>query len=300
MTPARFRWGLLLIQLGIFLILANMDIVDEYFWEDLIVYFPFVLIAVGVEKIFTKSKLQILAYLTSVILFFGGLAIVYQTNYDGISDSFFSESKYSVEFDPNVERFKAVFNLGDTDLKIRDAGKDLFYGRFDKFTKKPKIKLDENDAVTTLELTRSTGSFLGGLIKIDIDEPSEWYVRLTDRVPVDLECFGENSYIHLNLATTYLENLLLDADDAELYVKLGDISPFINVKIYGRDSNLKLRLPQNVGVRITGLDKKNYLLKIGFTETDSGFFINQGYDTLNTKVEIDVDDKINNFVLDFF
>ena len=190
--------------------------------------------------------------------------------------------------------------MGDTDLKIRDVGKDLFYGRFDKFTQKPSIDLYKKDDYREITLDQSSGSFFGGLVRIENDEPSEWYVKLTDRVPVDIECYGEDSYIHLNLATTYLENLHLDADNAELYIKLGDISKQTNVKIIGEDSNLKLRLPENIGVKIEGFDKKSYLIRIGLIETENGYFISSGYDTMDTKIDVDIDDRIDNFVLDFF
>ncbi len=69
MTPARFRWGMLLIQVGILILMQNNDIFDEEATESLLIYFPVVLIAVGVEKIFTKSKMQFISYLTTVALF---------------------------------------------------------------------------------------------------------------------------------------------------------------------------------------------------------------------------------------
>ena len=57
MSPARFRWGAILIQIGILWLLKNFDVITTDFWEDLLLYFPIILIAVGVEKIFTKSRL---------------------------------------------------------------------------------------------------------------------------------------------------------------------------------------------------------------------------------------------------
>ena len=54
MTPARFRWGLILILIGGLIFLENLNYLNHGFWIDLLIYSPFLLIAIGIEKIFTR------------------------------------------------------------------------------------------------------------------------------------------------------------------------------------------------------------------------------------------------------
>lgn len=299
MTPARFRWGIILIQLGILLILRNTGVISDNFWADLLVYAPVLLIAIGVEKIFTKSRLQFIAYLTTVGLFFGGLFIAYYGSYGGEATDFFSESTFLQESDPTVKKTSAVLNLNKTDLTIRDSGDDLVYGHFDRFTRKPRIKHSIEDDEFKIEFTSRYGDFLNGVVKIETGEPQDWYMKFADNVPLDMECYGENSDIHLNLSTTPLEKLKIDADEASIYIKLGDLVPRVYVNIGGDETDLRLRVPGNAGLKIIGDDYRSYLMRLGFRKLDNGF-VNDGYDTLDKKFEIELDENLSSFSVDFF
>lgn len=300
MSPAKFRWGLILIQIGVIILLFNLDVIGNRAIEDLLVLFPVVLIAVGIEKLFTKTKLSFIAYLSSIFLFLGGLAVVLTSQGSSYYDDFFSESTFSLEADPSIERIDATLKLDNANLKIRDAGQDLIYARFDKFTRKPKITHDILDGISNIKFNSRSGSFLGGAVQVTTDEPQDWYIRFSEEIPLELECVGEESYIHLNLSTSLLEKLNIDADKSEIYVKLGDLVPEVNVTIAGNDSDLKLRLPETAGVRISGEDISNYLDALGFVESDDGSYVNEDYDTFETRINVEIKSRINNFIVDMY
>ena len=139
MTPARFRWGMLLVQIGVLLTLQNFSVLDDVLWGELALFFPLVLIAVGIEKIFTKSKVQFISYLTTVALFFGGLAIAFNASSGGHAGSFFSDHTYDLEHDEDVELLHAILRLDGNDLTVRDATDELVHARCAEFTNKPVI-----------------------------------------------------------------------------------------------------------------------------------------------------------------
>ncbi|UCC44998.1 MAG: hypothetical protein JSU65_03485 [Candidatus Zixiibacteriota bacterium] len=301
MSPARFRWGILLIQFGTLILLANLEVLNYNFLLEFVVFAAVVLILVGVEKIFTKTRLQFVSYLTSVAILAVGFAIAFESSLGGSQTSFMSQSVYRKEFSPDIDKLKAVLDFDGIDLTIRDAGTDLLYGRFDKFTRKPRIDYDLDEGVAKLNLSdRSGGLLRGGIVKIDTEKRRDWYLRFSDSVPLDLECYSEDSDIHLNLSTSHLENLTLDADDARIYLMLGDLEPFVKVSIVGDESDLKLRVPESVGLRVFGEDYGSYLVKIGLIEDQSGAFVSEGFDTLQTLIEIDLDQRLNSFSLDYF
>ncbi len=299
MSPARFRWGAILIQIGILWLLKNFDVITTDFWEDLLLYFPIILIAVGVEKIFTKSRLQFISYITTVIIFVAGFVIVFTGNLEQMG-GFFSQWTYKVEADPQVKAIKAEVNCENSDLTVRDSGSDLVYGEFEKYTRKPEISYDIKSDTAQVTVDRRRGSFIGGIVKIESGEPQDWYLRFSDQVPLVLACRGKESDIHLNMSTTRLDQLDVEADQSTIYVKLGTMEPMIRVSIKGVDANLRLRVSEDIGLKVFGEDYRSYLLRIGLIDAGDGTFVSNGYDTLKTKAEVSLDKQLGSVNVDYF
>jgi hypothetical protein len=83
-------------------------------------------------------------------------------------------------------------------------------------------------------------------------------------------------------------------------LKLGDLQPRVNISVRGDDSSLKLRVPENVGLKIFGEDYSSYLTRLGLIDSGGGSFVNEGFDTLATQIEVDLDDRLKSFILDYF
>lgn len=307
MTPARFRWGMMLILFGLLILLNNIGVIDFWFHNELFVVFLAVfLIAVGIEKIFTKSKLQFISYLTTFGIFFCGLAFAFISSGISSDSDFFTKSDYREEMQPEVKRINAVLYLDKSDLEIRDAGDDLVYCAFDKYTRKPKIKsfIDDNETAQ-INMAARDYSYLGGAIKIEPDRHPKWYMEFSKDVPLDLECNGaDNDDIQLNLSTSRLESLKLNTDNANIYLKLGNIEPFTQVTVIGDESKLHLRLPKEIGIKIFGESYRTYLTtyleKFGLLKEDDSGFINEQYKDAEKKIEIKLDDRLSSFSLDYY
>jgi hypothetical protein len=91
----------------------------------------------------------------------------------------------------------------------------------------------------------------------------------------------------------------LGADGTTIYLKLGDLEPFVRVDIVGEDSDLRLRVPQNMGLKVTGEEYHAYLVQIGLLKSNGGF-VNEGFDTLEKKIEVDLEERLASFSIDFF
>jgi hypothetical protein len=301
MSPARFRWGLFLVLIGTLLLLRNNDVLNDNFWADLLIYLPVILIAVGIEKIFAKSRAKVISYLTSAFLFIGALYIAFSGSLGGVENSFFSKTAFEQEYDPSVRTLYAILELDETDLTIRDSGDEMIYARFNRFTRKPKIEYEVTggEAKVTLESRSQPRSFLGGAVRIDTGDPQDWYLRFARNIPLELECLGSGSDLHLNFATTPLRRLKLDADDARIYLKLGDCEPLVKIDIVGEDANLRLRIPQNIGLKVRGEDYRSYLDRVGLIKSNEGF-VTSGFDTVKNKIEVNLDDRLGSFSIDFF
>ncbi len=297
MSPARFRWGLFLILIGVLLLLRNADILHDGFWAELVFYLPVVLIAVGIEKIFTKTRLSFISYLTSVFLFAGA---IYVAAADSQRGSFFSETTYSRSYDPEVKALHATLELDATDVTIRDSGDEMIFGRFDRLTPKPDIRyrVDGQEAKVVFSQNRRS-RFLGGLVEIETDEPQDWHLRFAGNIPLELECQGHESDLNLNLATTPVRRLTLDASDSDVYLRLGDLMPLVAVNVVGEDTKLVLRLPQEVGLKVAGDEYRSLLELTGLRPYD-GSYITAGFDTVKSKVELTLDRRLSSVTIDFF
>lgn len=299
MTPARFRWGMVFILLGLLLLLRNFNILNDDFWGTLLVWSPVALILIGIEKIFTRSKLQFIAYLTSLALFASALLVAVTGGLGNPQSGFFSEVIFRLEAQPGVKLIKSELRLDNTDLTIRDSGRDLVYGKFDKYTHKPEIDYEFNGDVAIVTLVSTEGKYFGGLLQIDLDEPQDWYMRYSEELPLELECYGDQSDMHLNFSTTPLQKLKLIADDTKVYLKLGNLEPIVVVTLGGENSKIRLRIPENSGLRIYGDEYESYLTRIGLTKRD-GYFVNDGFDSLDSKIEITLGDELKSLSIDFF
>ncbi len=298
MTPARFRWGVLLVTIGLLLLFRNMGLFNDDIWIALAVYSPLVLIAIGIEKICTRTRVQVISYLTSGFLLIGGLAIAFYAG-SGQEGGFFTETSHTIRFDPKVRSLSAELNLNETDLTIRDSGDDLVYGEFARFTRKPKISYLTKKGVAEISFDSRRMSYLGGVIKIDTDDDRDWWVQFHENTPLDLSLSGHDNDIHLNMSTTPLRLLKLDTDDAVIYLKIGELEPMVRVIVGGEDSRFKLRVPQSVGLRVHGADYRSYLKRLGLAGDDD-VFETEGYDTNSTRIEVDLDDRLSSFSIDYF
>ena len=299
MTPVRFRWGILLVLIGGLILLRNLDKLDDSFWIDLIIYFPFFLIAVGIEKIFTGSRLQFISYLTTIALVAGAVYVAYSVSGGIGRSSFFTRTTFVEDWDSSVENLRAVLRLGDGSLTIRDSGDDMVYARFREFTHKPYINYSKEGNEAHVSFQDHSRRLFGGTIGIETDEPDDWYMSFSRQVPLFLECFGSNSDIHLNLSTTPLRQLTLEADDADIYLKLGGLLPNVGVSVSGDESKLRLRIPRDAGLRVSGMDHDRLLSRLGLVKND-GYFMNSGYDTLQNKITVDLDDRFRSLSIDFY
>jgi hypothetical protein len=299
MTPARLRWGILLVTVGLLLLLRNMGVFNDDIWIALLVYSPLVLIAIGIEKIFTRTRVQFISYLTSGFLFFGGLAIALMAGRGGYEGSFFNETSHTIPFDSRIQSLSAEVKLDGTDLTIRDSGDDLVFAEFDRFTSKPTIRHETHGRQASVTFDNHQLKFLGGALRIHTDDQLDWRIRFNEDIPLDLTLSGEDTDVHLNLSTTPLKRLSLNTDDATIYLKLGELEPYVRIVVDGKDSRFKLRIPQSVGLRVHGAEYRGYLERLGLIG-DDGTFQTDGYDSMKTQIEIDLDNHLSSLSINFF
>jgi hypothetical protein len=303
MTPSRFRWGLLFILLGTLILLQKADTIGSDVWLDLLYYVPFFFIAIGIEKIFTNSRLEVISYASSVLLVAGAAYVAASSNPNDTETGFFQSEVIEEALDPSITGVDAKLTLTDGGLTIRDATDQLVYAKFQQWTPKPKYTLTRDGGRAVIEFVSRSGQLLWGMVKVgenaDAEGVDDWYLMFSREVPLRLTCDADRSDLHLNLSTTPLEALTLKADDADIYIKLGDLTPAVQVAVKGLDSKLRLRVPRDAGLRVIGVGDDQYLQQVGLSP-DNGGFVSDGYDTLQNKIDVNLDDRFRSLSIDYY
>jgi hypothetical protein len=299
MSPARFRWGLLLIFFGVLFLLINMGTLNHNIWGDLLYFSPFLLIAIGIEKIFTRSRLELISYASSVLLVGGGLFLAFNSGYGGKEADFFSDAQGRIESTGDVQTLNAVVHLDEEDLTVSDYTDDLAEWSVEKFTRKPQVDFNKGDGNATISFDNKKGGMWGRVIHIDPDGDNIWYLAFSREIPLFLDCTGDRSDVHLDFSETPLRRLKVDIADGRIYVVIGKSEPNVELEASGVDTKLRLRVPNDAGLRIRGIDDPDYLRTIGLVES-GGDFVTEGYDTMTNKINVKLDDRFNSLTLEFY
>ena len=71
------------------------------------------------------------------------------------------------------------------------------------------------------------------------------------------------------------------------------------MKIVGEDAGLRLKVPQQCGLRIAGDSYQSYLESMGLT-AGANFYQSDGFDTASVKVILDLDPDLRHLSIDYY
>ncbi len=212
---------------------------------------------------------------------------------------YFSDSIYREKANPDLQSIKARLNLDQNDLTIRDASSDLIFAEFEGIIKKPIIESTVDSDIANIYIEAQANSYFGGAVKIHTGDTQDWNIKFSEDLPLDLNCSGSDNDFHLNFLNSRLQKLTLETENTTIYLKIGSNEPYVQVFVTGEDSKLRLRVPEKTGIKIA-CDDAEYFLRLGFDETDDGEFINENYETAEKKIDLEVDDRLLTFSLDYY
>jgi cell wall-active antibiotic response 4TMS protein YvqF len=288
MTPARFRWGLMLITIGVLLLLNNADQLSWDYWWDLLQWWPVILIAIGLEKIFLHSKLSLISYLAPFLMVGTMVYVAFDTGYEYSRSSFFSSYQWDEEIGDSVTRTVAVLNHDESDLYVKAVNNDEISVRINRFTRKPKIEYSESDGIASLDVAGRIHRRGESLILSRRHYSRNWNVSFVRDIPLDITCRGEDSDITLNLKQIPAENIRIDNDDGDIDIRLGGLSEEIHIEIKGDDARLRLSVPEMCGLKITEADFAGYFQTMGMI-SEGGYYVTDGFDSAGVRVTMDID-----------
>jgi hypothetical protein len=280
------------------LLLNNLGALDWSYWGELLMWWPLILIAIGLEKIFQKSKLSIIAYLSPLILIICMVAIAVETGAEADDRGFFSTYRWEKTTDSTLTLIDATIEHGGADIFMSRAAVDLITARFDRFSRKPEITFNKDNTTARLEIKRRFGR--DGIIVIDGRRYGrDWTLSFPENIPIRMTTQGDNADISLNLQSNLLEYLKIDDDDGEIYLKIGSMKTKVDLEVNGNDSRLNLRIPREAGLTVYGNEYSSYLKAMDMVE-EGDHFRSSGFDSAAVQVNLKLGRNLSHLSIDYY
>ncbi|MFH1700948.1 MAG: DUF5668 domain-containing protein [Candidatus Zixiibacteriota bacterium] len=301
MTPARFRWGILFILAGGLILMQNFGVIDWYAWEDIAALWPLILIAIGVEKIFAKSKAVFISYLAPVL--FAGI-VLWVAIGSSYSDLDFTRRgdtyKYEIEKDTEIAGIEMTVDIKNVDINLKKSATDLFNGRFNRRKYKPDIGYDASGGIAKIDITEEKRLW-GWSDSHYRSSYDQWNIRVADGLPLNMKLYGGRSDMDLDCKLLDLRELYVKSVSGRIDIHIGNIPEYIKVSLDGNGGNYSLHAPEGSGIKVTGYsdDLRRLFERIGFAEVEDTY-INPGFDTLSNKIELELSPEISQFSIDFY
>ncbi|HSH00496.1 MAG TPA: DUF5668 domain-containing protein, partial [candidate division Zixibacteria bacterium] len=226
-SPRSLRWGIIFIAAGILWLLVSNDTISHSVFYYLLALWPVLLIAIGIELIFRRTRLHALAYVSPLIIalaiFFAGREayFVEQGDHDGRGSVFVQEVG-------DVETLQAVIELGDYNLFVRARADNKLRGYMSGQRSRPSIDYRQSNSSGLFEVKDNhrwldwdwdvlPNVHLAGRRWRD----PELRVDLPQDKLVSLQLHGDDSEVDLNLADLSLKELIARVNEVSLSLEIG-------------------------------------------------------------------------------
>lgn len=291
--------GLTMVVVGIILLMNTTGSLPWRVWGAALVYWPVLLIGLGVQVALSKWRIPGISLAIIAILILaamnpyanGGLFPA-EWNFSFLPSmkQWTGEKDWSVTLEPAVARLDlgleapamdvtiaGLPDLNDTDPPGALEG-DL---RWDKY---------EPDATEM-----SSGDTLKAVLKSSVPintsqaGQQEWVLSVNSSLATTLNLTGGVANLRLDASRLYVESLVLSAGVTRLDLTLGLSGKKTAVLVTGGVGNVEVVIPESAGVRISiggGLTSRDFSRQ--GLEKSGGVWVTPGYDSAATKLDLTV------------
>ncbi|HDS01052.1 MAG TPA: hypothetical protein ENO22_09000 [candidate division Zixibacteria bacterium] len=267
MHAGSLNWGLIFIIVGLVALGWTTGRLPAEVFMRLWDLWPVLLIAIGIQMIFSKTKLAGFAYLSSILIILAAAYAVspyWQQVTTGESlerESGTIEDKVSEE--AGILEVNAEFSYRDFTLDDR-AGSEIEF-RYDHEALRPQYSFRVDDGRSTLRLDHQEYRWLKIFKK---DELPLWKLNLPGHIPLDLYLRAEKGYCYLRMADLDVHSLDLDCERCyDVVLQFGKKIPSEPVLLDLNKSKLRVEMAEAYNVVI----RDGSLLPFYLTE-DLGYF----------------------------
>jgi len=306
MRIGRIRNGVILISLGIVFLFNNLGHVSWSVWFRILSLWPVILIAIGIEKIFAKTRLSFLTILSPLLFVAAILGPAYFQKAELGKIYHASERyQYSEDLDTSLIEATAVIKLkaGNLDISSCLLGLEddkLVVAELDYYKRKPFVSYEYSDfdSSATLDIRDRERGWKGWTSIWEGWAAKDWKIKLTYRIPINLRIYAKAADGELNLSDLKLTNLNLDIKAANFSIKLGDLVDEVNGRIDSDASRLSLLIPEDMGLKIENHAKltSTSFSNISILEYDN-IYQTSNFEQALTKITLSLEGSVTRLVV---
>jgi hypothetical protein len=316
----RILWGIILLFVGAVLLLENFNVI-EFYWRNVWAFWPVFLIIAGLNILFNRNKSQ-LGNIISIVVVVITLSFLFYRGQQPPANRGWFGNNFRHDLDINLDNDD---NDNDNDADDRDAGKTLNFSEPFNAGNAKKVVLDISGGGTTFKLDGSTDSLITARVdnakgnytlKNESTDSAQnltfkmqgnksgWHVGdgandvkfKLNREPLwDIVMHMGAGEVDFDLSAYKIRTLRFDGGAVALDFKVGDLLPISDVIVKTGVADVKIRIPETVGCRITsktGLSSKDFT---GFTKLEDGTYETPNYASSTKKIFISLDGGLSNF-----
>jgi hypothetical protein len=261
MRVSSIRWGVIWIGIGLFFLAINFGTLDSLVFPRLFSLWPVLLIAVGVELIFRRTKFYFLALLSPLLI---AAAFIVAASYKGGPgwdlDGFLRSWSWRYEgektdlveipLDDAIDTLDITLDCGPVEFDMKSVSDRLFSAQTRYYKKSPIISHRSESKVEFInfenreELEWSLLNIVGSGQRIDFEIP--------DRLPVEMSISTEADFPDLDFSDLRLTRLKSYVRSGDVTVRLGDLEDLVRAEVSGKADELAIVVPSGFGLEITG------------------------------------------------
>jgi len=303
-------WGITFLGIGIFWLAINLGYFDHYVWIRLLSFWPIALIAVGLNLIFKKSKIQFLRYTAPLLIALAFISIgvsEWQSDEDrwqprGMwleTDDGREVFDFAIDNDPTAESLKVDIDFGLGELWIGSTSQKIFDSNFEYRRSKPRCDFEVVEGEGRISIrSRDYGrfGFLGGRrVKNDAR------IFISDHLPVELDLDIGAAGVDLDLVELNLKKLRLDTGAARVDIRLGCRAAEAAIIIDAGASRINLNVPREMGLEIesdNALSSTNF--KSAGLQKRGDKYYSENFDTADCTAHINFDSGVSKIEIEYY
>lgn len=308
MRISSIRWGIILLGIGLVFLAINFGYLNHFVWMRLLSLWPVLVIAIGLELVFKKTKLQFMALLSPLLI---ALVFVYASSVDWRGNGWrflirwddrdYGQQVYHYRLgqDNDIESLEVDIDFGLGCLWVGSSHDELFVGDFDYGYRKPRCRfVKRGDKGKVIIKTRDHKSFsIFGKKRYRNDAE----IFIADYLPLEMKFDIAAARMDLDLSRLIVKNLSLDTGAGDIELKLGCRSNEIFLKIDSGASRINIIVPEEMGLKIDSdiaLSSTNF--RRAGLKKHKGYYRSDNFSTADCRALIEIDSGVSRIEIDYY
>ncbi len=260
MRVSSVRWGVIWLGIGLFFLAINFEVLDKFVFPKLFSLWPILLIAIGIEIIFRRTRFYFLAFISPILIALAFvLAASSSDSWPWKADRFWHEwgwnhtasqlNVFEMPPDSSVKSIDLVINDNESTIDFRGTADFLVKANAEYFKRSPWITNEVNNGIARIQYD-SREKFHFFLFGLHLSEPRIEF-NINDSIATRISLTSKAKNLRLNFSQIHLTNFNLETKSDDCSLRFGILEDSINVAISGSADRIDIQVPPQFGILIT-------------------------------------------------